>query len=222
MKIMTNIPFLGFLCPVLLTLATLLNASEESVPVNDDEIVEEVIVTAEPVNIELAAEDEVLLFYDAHKKGADLYKRRKYDEAKPYLLVTAKMGFKMSQARLGHIYLMGLGSTPKDAVKAIGWFGVAAEPTTTPGIRNQYRKLLKQIPSSQMQTVQRIVDDYIAKYGNSATGTKCNMIRSAGTHLATISCEVKDVYKFRNSFWHDQAWCFFNPENCGQLPQGGG
>lgn len=132
-------------CPTLLMPTIWLNADENSPPETDEQVVEEVIVTAEPIDIEVATEDEVLLFYDAHKKGADLYKRRKYDEAKPYLLVTAKMGFKMSQARLGHIYLMGLGSTPKDAVKAIGWFGVAAEPTTTPGIRNQYRKLLKQI-----------------------------------------------------------------------------
>lgn len=194
-----------------------LSAEAETKAEKVERIVEEVVVTGEKIVIEDLNEREVLLFYDAHVKGADLYKRKKYDEAKPYLIATAKLGFKMNQARLANIYLHGLGSTERDSVKGIGWLGVAATPTSTPGIRNFYRKLLRQIPQDQLQTVQTIVNEYIAKYGNVATGTDCNMIRVAGSHVATISCEVKDLYRFRDVFWNDEAWCFLNPDNCTHL-----
>lgn len=168
-------------------------------------MVEEVVVIGETIDINLATEDEVLLFYDAHKKGADLYKRKKYDEAKPYLLATARMGFKMSQARLANIYLQGLGSTERDSVKGIGWMGVAASPTTTPGIRNHFRRLLKQVPQNQLDMVQSIVDDYITNYGTDATGTKCSMVRGT-SHLSKISCDVKNLYKFRDVLWFEEMY----------------
>lgn len=37
------------------------------------------------------------------------------------------------------------------------------------------------------------------KYGSRATGTKCQMIRTAGSHMSWLNCEVKDLYRFRSA-----------------------
>lgn len=142
---------------------------------------------------------EVVHYYNANARGGQLYKMRRYDDAKPFLEVGAQLGFKMSQARLGAIYAYGLGTTERDAVKGITWIGVAAEPRTDPAISKQYRELLRQVPESAIPRIEALVAAERAKYGSSATGTKCQMIRSAGSHMSWLNCEVKDVYRFRSA-----------------------
>ena len=161
--------------------------------------IEEIVVEGQILDIDAMNEFEVKHYYNANARGGQLYKMRRYDEAKPYLAVGAKLGFKMSQARLGAIYAYGLGSTERDAVKGITWIGVAAEHRTDPALSKQYRTLLRQIPASEIPKIEALVAEERAMYGSSATGTKCQMIRSVGTHMATLSCEVKDVYKFRSA-----------------------
>ena len=142
---------------------------------------------------------EVVHYYNANARGGQLYKMRRYDDAKPFLEVGAQLGFKMSQARLGAIYAYGLGTTERDAVKGITWIGVAAEPRTDPVISKQYRDLLRQVPESAIPRIEALVAEERAKYGSGATGTKCSMIRSAGSHMSWLNCEVKDIYRFRSA-----------------------
>lgn len=160
---------------------------------------EEVVVEGQLPDIDDMNAFEVVHYYNANARGGALYKMRRYDDAKPFLEVGAQLGFKMSQARLGAIYAYGLGTTERDAVKGITWIGVAAEPKTDPTIRKEYTDLLKQIPESAIPRVQELVADGRAKYGSSATGTKCQMIRSAGSHMSWLECEVKDLYRFRSA-----------------------
>ena len=139
---------------------------------------------------------ELIPYYKANARGGQLYKMRRYDDAKPFLEVGAQLGFKMSQARLGAIYAYGLGSSERDSVKGITWIGVAAEPHTHPEISKQYRALLREIPESAVPRVETLVAAERAKYGSDATGTKCQMMRGAGSHISWFNCEVENIYRF--------------------------
>ncbi|MYD43628.1 MAG: hypothetical protein F4W90_07020 [Gammaproteobacteria bacterium] len=160
---------------------------------------EEIVVEGELPDVDDMNSFEVIHYYNANARGGQLYKMRRYDDAKPFLEVGAQLGFKMSQARLGAIYAYGLGTTERDAVKGITWIGVAAEPRTDPTITKHYRDLLKQIPPGEMPKIEAMVAEGRAKYGSSATGTNCQMIRSAGSHMSWLNCEVKDMYRFRSA-----------------------
>ena len=160
---------------------------------------EEVVVEGQLPDIDDMNKFEVTHYYNANARGGQLYKMRRYDDAKPFLEIGAQLGFKMSQARLGAIYAYGLGSTETDAVKGITWIGVAAEPRTDPTISKEYRDLLKQVPENAIPRIEALVAEGRAKYGSGATGTKCQMIRSAGSHMSWLNCEVKDIYRFRSA-----------------------
>ena len=73
-----------------------------SVVDRSDARVEDVVVTGEPMKRGKPPEFEFLMhLYDSRRKGTQLYRERRYDEAFPLLLHAAKRGFKMAQgARL--------------------------------------------------------------------------------------------------------------------------
>ena len=194
---------LGATCSVLLLQLILSPAAIAQEPLGDfsqsNVPMEEVVVEGQVPDIEDMNRFEVVHYYNANARGGALYKMRRYDDAKPFLEVGAQLGFKMSQARLGAIYAYGLGSTERDAVKGITWIGVAAEPRTDPTIRKQYSDLLKQVPEAAIPRIEDLVAEGRAKYGTAATGTKCQMIRSAGSHMSWLECEVKDIYRFRSA-----------------------
>lgn len=184
-----------------ISLASFTNFAQQpdSIQVPTSQPMEEIVVEGQLPDIEEMNKFEVIHYYNANARGGQLYKMRRYDDAKPFLEVGAQLGFKMSQARLGAIYAYGLGSTERDAVKGITWIGVAAEPRTDPAISKQYRALLREIPESAVSRVEALVAAERAKYGSDATGTKCQMIRSAGSHMSWLNCEVKDIYRFRSA-----------------------
>lgn len=184
---------------ILLPSATNFAQQPDSIQVPTSQPMEEIVVEGQLPDIEDMNKFEVIHYYNANARGGQLYKMRRYDDAKPFLEVGAQLGFKMSQARLGAIYAYGLGTTERDAVKGITWIGVAAEPRTDPAISKQYRALLREIPESAVSRVEALVAAERAKYGSDATGTKCQMIRSAGSHMSWLNCEVKDIYRFRSA-----------------------
>ena len=167
--------------------------------VQEQGYIEELVVEGQVPDVEDMNAFEVTSYYNVNARGGQLYKMRRYDEAKPLLEIGAQMGFKMSQARLGAIYAYGLGTTPANPVKGIAWIGVAAEPKSDPAIRKEFSTLLKQIPKKNLAQIEALVTEQRAKYGSKATGTKCSMIRSAGSHMSWLNCEVDDMYKFRSA-----------------------
>lgn len=186
--------------PLMLSMSVVSFAQQpNSVQVPTSQPMEEIVVEGQLPEIEDMNRFEVIHYYNANARGGQLYKMRRYDDAKPFLEVGAQLGFKMSQARLGAIYAYGLGTTERDAVKGITWIGVAAEPRTDPAITKQYRALLREVPESAIPKIEALVAAERAKYGSNATGTKCSMIRSAGSHMSWLNCEVKDVYRFRSA-----------------------
>ena len=121
-------------------------------------------------------------------EGKALFARKQINEAFPLLLDTAQLGFKGSQARVGHIYLAGLGDIEQDTVQGVGWLGVASEGATSPGIRNYFNDIWKRIPDTHVPYFEEVVDDYRAKYGAQATGVVCDLDRPLDSFLKRLAC----------------------------------
>ena len=160
---------------------------------------EEMVVEGSLPDVSEMGRFELINYYNANANGGLLYKMRRYDEAKPYLEIGAQLGFKMSQARLGAIYLYGLGTTEQDVEKGMVWLGVAAEPRTDPQITKTYRELARKLPDEMRGYLESKVAEASSEYGAKASGTKCRMIRQVGTHMSELNCEVRDMYKFRSA-----------------------
>ena len=168
-----------------------------------NEDVEEVVVKGERFKI-----DTEIAFQNltrSNGEGAKLYKQGRYREALPYLLVGAKTGFKMSQARVGAIYLQGLGEVPKDVRQGLGWLGVASEPMTSPGIRNAWKQVIRSVPKDRMPEV----ETYRELYGTSATGTRCEMTSNTKSIISQLECTLDDeLFKFATANQINMIGCF--------------
>ena len=150
------------------------------------EDVEEVLVTGERI-AELGA-DERRAIYRELARGRELYARADYERAFPHLLNTAEHGFKGAQARVGYIYLRGLGEVARDSTAAVGWLGVAASGNSAPEITNYFNGIWKQIPERHLPYFEEVVEEYESKYGEQATDVTCELRRPVDSHLKQLSC----------------------------------
>lgn len=150
------------------------------------EDVEEVLVTGERVT-GLRAEERRAIYREL-ARGRELYARADYERAFPHLLNTAEHGFKGAQARVGYIYLRGLGEVARDSAAAVGWLGVAASGNSAPEITNYFNGIWKQIPERHVPYFEEIVEEYESKYGEEATDVTCELRRPVDSHLKQLSC----------------------------------
>ena len=141
----------------------------------DDPSVEEVWVTGERVTKLTPSERREI--YRQLAKGRRLYSESQYKRALPLLLNPAQHGFKDAQARVGYIYLKGLGEVAQDSRAAVGWFGVAATGNTSPDIENYFNDIWRRIPVQDVPYFREVVEEYKSKYGENATGVKCDLHR---------------------------------------------
>ena len=148
--------------------------------------VEEVLVTGERIT-ELEA-DERRAIYRELARGRELYARADYERAFPHLLNTAEHGFKGAQARVGYIYLRGLGEVTRDSTAAVGWLGVAASGNSAPEITNYFNGIWKQIPDKHLPYFEEVVEEYESRYGEQATDVTCELRRPVDSHLKQLSC----------------------------------
>ena len=121
-------------------------------------------------------------------RARELYSNNQIDEAFPLLLKTARKGFKNAQARVGHIYLRGLGEIDQDPVEALGWLGAASSGTTSPPIRNYFNEIWERIPEKYVEHFDEVVEQYRSKYGENATGVVCELNRPARTYVKHLVC----------------------------------
>ena len=149
-----------------------------------DADMEHLIVTGEA---EDSLESERRAYLD-HRRGMFLYSRGKYEEALPYLTSSAKHGYKDSQARLAHLYLHGLGGVRRSDVVGIAWMGVAAHGETTPIIQRRYDELMAAVPPHHMESLKRVVEEYVEKYGQFDQNVECDVAKHASTHIAKNRC----------------------------------
>ena len=145
---------------------------------------EHLIVTGEAVD---SVESKQRAYLD-HRRGMFLYSRGEYAEALPYLMSSAKHGYKDSQARLAHLYLHGLGGVRRSDIVGIGWMGVAAHGETTPIIQRHYDELMAAVPPHHMDSLKRVVEQYVEKYGNFDQNVVCDVAKHAGTFIAKNRC----------------------------------
>ena len=183
-----------------------------------DDGLEHIVVTGE---LQVSVESEKRAYLD-HKRGMYLYSRGNYDEALRYLLSSAKHGYKESQARLAHLYLHGLGGVNRNDINGIAWMGVAAHGETTPIIRRHYDKLMAAVPPQHIAALKRVVEQYVAKYGNFNQNVVCETAKQAGTIIAKNRCffefefavlsalEIADMQDFyRNQIIPPDQWSSF-------------
>ena len=154
------------------------DADESDLPLEVMTVIEERIQTLE---------DRRRIYRDL-AKGKRLYALHQIDEAFPYLLDTAQRGFKDSQARVGHIYLQGLGDIERDATQGVGWLGAASSGATSPGIRNYFNDIWKRIPENHVAYFEEVVEDYRSRYGEEATGVVCDLNRPLRSFVKELHC----------------------------------
>lgn len=135
----------------------------------------------------LTVEDRLRIYREL-ARARELYSSNEIDEAFPLLLKTARKGFKNAQARVGHIYLRGLGSVDQDPVEALGWLGVASSGTSSPPIRNYFNDIWQRIPDKYVDSFEEVVEEYRAKYGEDATGVECELHRPLRSFVKELIC----------------------------------
>lgn len=164
---------------------------------------DETVTVFEEPRIE-TEEDQARIIEDTHRaneRGRQLYLQHRYGEAVPYLRAAAKRGFKMAQARLGEILVLGLDDIDQNVGDGMGWLGVAASGTTMPSIRNRFNELHSHVPVQLHPKLAFIVDAYVRAYGADATGVDCRRGKTAGTHISKIRCGFEDERKY-TVYWH--------------------
>ena len=162
--------------------------------------IEEIVVQRVRPKGFIVTPDTISSVYSDRRKGAYFYRIGKYKEAYPYLLNAAQRGFKMSQARLGFLYLTGLGEVPQNNVAAIGWLGVASKGRTTPDIRSFFNDMRAQIPGPLVAQAEEVIASYDASFGTKVNRVSCHRSRRTGTHIKTLRCSFDDEYRALEPF----------------------
>lgn len=181
--------------------ATIAMAAEQSprVVTAHPQSIEEVIVTGTPSESgRVVMLQDALAIYDARQRGADLYRRGKYEEAFPHLLVAARRGFKFAQARVGFLYQQGLG-TERNAWEAMAWLGVASRGTTMPEILNYFNALWTKVPEGYRPQLEDMIDIYDERYGTRSNRVTCDRSRKAGTYLLSLTCRFIDDHLYQTT-----------------------
>ena len=158
---------------------------------------EEVIVEGE--RIDPASMDflEMEQIYRQKSSASRNFKIGKYEEAFPELLQLAKLGFKDAQARVGYLFLHGLGGQQKSNLKALGWLGVASQGTTRPQYRNIFKQMMSEVPEEQQSLVDYVVADYREKFDSKKLGIEC--WHSNVNHVRQFTCRFNDeMFKYYN------------------------
>lgn len=177
---------------------------------------EEMIVTApKPKRGHVPQFEYLLETYKARSKGSLLYRQGKYAEAFPYLLVAAKRGFKLAQARVGFLFQQGLG-TERDGEAAIAWLALSSTPDTLPEIRNYFRQQWAKIPPEYLPYLEEVIEEYREEFGDRENRVVCDMSRKAGTHFGKLTCRFMD-----ESFYQDFSEAINSDEAMPQIGGGG-
>ena len=154
--------------------------------------VEEVIVTADRLEKGAMPTQTIMVqTYSVLQRGKRLYNERRYEEALPYLLMTAKRGFKWAQAMAADIYLHGRGGVPRDIEEGMGWLGVAARPQTAPRIQAYFRQALAELSPGQRAHVEDVVRRYRAEWSSRDWRVSCRRtVSSSPAAMGVLSLRL--------------------------------
>lgn len=158
---------------------------------------EELIVEGERIDPASMDFIEMEQIYRQKASAARNFKIGKYEEAFPELLQIAKLGFKDAQARVGFLFLHGLGGQQKSNLKALGWLGVASQGTTRPQYRNIFKQMMSEVPDDQQSLADLVVADYREKFDSKKLGIEC--WHSNVNHVRQFTCRYHDeMHKYYN------------------------
>ncbi len=161
--------------------------------------IEEITVTAPRLQRFQIPDVEFLVeSYGDRRKGAELYNEGRYKEAFPYLLASAEQGFKLAQARLGYLYLAGLGIR-RDAETGYIWLGLAARGNTTPEIRNYLRSIRDQLPADDRAYLEERIDEFAKRHGSEVNRVACRYERVTSSRIKKLYCRYMDQCRFWRS-----------------------
>ena len=176
------------LCALILVAPTALadndvasSASETGPPAAEETVVPAVEEAPSP-------ETFMAQVYAAAETGSDLYDDGQYAEALAPLLEAAQRGFKLTQAKVGDIYLHGRG-VDRDVRAGLGWLGAAASPPTTSAVADYYEQVLAQLPDEQRTLAARLARRFGTVYGGHAHGVECQLF---GEVVEELRCRFLD------------------------------
>ena len=186
------------------TFSTLANGADESgssLPARASEYraeaMEEIVVEGERIDPTSMDFLEMERIYLQKANASRNFKIGKYEEAFPELLQLAKLGFKDAQARVGFLFLHGLGGQKKSNLKALGWLGVASQGTTRPQYRNIFNQMMNEVPEDQQSLANFVVADYREKFDSKKLGIEC--WHSNVNHVRQFTCRYHDeMHKYYN------------------------
>lgn len=161
---------------------------------------EELVVEGERIDPDSLDYLELERIYRQKASASRNFKIGKYEEAFPSLLQLAKLGFKDAQARVGFLFLHGLGGQEKSNLKALGWLGVASQGTTRPQYRNIFKQMMSEVPEEQQALVAFVVADYREKFDSEKLGVEC--WHSNVNHIRQFTCR-----------YHDEMQRYYNQMN---------
>ena len=156
--------------------------------------VDELVVTGERIDASQLDMNEIDRIYGHKVRAAREFIKGNYEEAFPTLLHLAKHGFVDAQARVGFIYLHGLGGQPKSNLKALGWLGVATSGDTRPQYRTYLNQLLREVPETYQALVDQTIADYTSRYNHEDKGLLC--LRGGYMNSFTCRYEVEMETKY--------------------------
>ena len=134
--------------------------------------------------------------HEAGEEGKRLYQGKEYDAALPYLQVAAEWGFKDAQARLGQVYLKGLGDVEKNTLRGLAWLGTAASKPSSSGYENLYSNALADVPEDKVGDVEATVDAYMKRFGSGAAAVECKMVKPLGSNMSQLSCDYDKRFDY--------------------------
>ena len=169
----------------------------ESVPSTMEEFVSS--RTLEEVQTAFQTDDFDLV----SQRGTDHFDSKNYDKALPYLLASAKRGFKSAQMYLGIVYFNGWGGLERNTELGVGWLGVAASTRSESSMKETFQRAMKSIPKNLRDRVQSIVDSLTNQYGIEATGVECKNTRIQGTRERWFKCSIKEEFELNEEYFQD-------------------
>ena len=129
---------------------------------------------------------QVALMYKNETSGIKQYDRGNYDRAFELLSETAIQGLKKSQYLLAFMFLKGE-HVDKNILLGMAWLGVAKESEDEEWVE-LYDNMYSRANEAQQAMIDAKVNQYVERYGMSATNVTCARAQAAGSRRYEMRC----------------------------------
>jgi TPR repeat protein len=116
------------------------------------------------------------------KKGSNLYKQGKYDEAHPIIAELSQWGLKSAQSLLGTMYIKGQ-HVDRSVERGLAWLGVSNELGGSKSSKANFDYVYKQLNDEQRKIMDSKIQSYIAMYGAETQHISCKRKKTSGSNI---------------------------------------